>query len=180
MKNKKIGFQKLSDKEYEFLLEKQKQAKKKGDFKLYNRIKAIILVGYKGMKQKDAALMCEVHSRNLSKWLAFYRSGGYDELSNYNYKGRPARLSSDQVDKLGKIVDCEPLEQGYDGGIWTASMVVEVIFREFGVNYSASRVQRLLRKMGFSFKLPKKNFQALKKQHGISGWKKNCPKLSKK
>lgn len=180
MKYRKKGFARLSREEYEFLLEKRAAAKKNGDFKLDRRIRGVILVGYKGVKQCEAARRCETHPRNFSKWLALYREGGYEELANFKYKGKPHSLSPEQLKKLDAIVEGDPAEYNYDAGLWTASMVMEVIYREFGVRYSVSMVQKILRKLGFSFKMGKKNSRRQARQNKKSGWTKNCRKSSKR
>ena len=176
----KVGFKKLEEEEYEFLLEKRAIARKKGNFQLDERLRAVILVGYERLKQKEAARMCETHPRNLSRWLALYRKSGYEELANFKYKGKPAELNREQLARLDEIVDAAPRQWGYDSGTWTAGMVVEVIFKEFGVKYSNSAVQKILRKLGFSFKLAKKNSPGQTRGRRRSGWMKNCRESSNK
>ncbi len=172
----KVGFEKLDKEKYEFLLEKRCIARKNGDFQLDRRIRAVILVGYQCVKQVEAAKMCETHVRNLRRWLADYRKGGYEELANFKYKGKTPRLKPEQLAQLEKIVEADPIDRGYDSGIWTADMVVDVIFKEFGVKYSASMVQKILRKLGFSFKLAKKNSPGRTRQNKRNGWIKPCRK----
>jgi len=167
----KVGFDRLSREEYEFLLEKRALARKKGNFQLDKRLKAVILVGYQRVKQREAAILrCETHPYNLSRWLALYRKGGYDELSNFKYKGRNPRLSSEQMAELDAIVESDPIEHGYENGGWHAAMVMEVIVKKFGVKFSASMVQKILRKLKFSYKLAKKNSLEQTQKNNRSGW----------
>lgn len=172
----KTGFKKLDEAEYRFLLEKRAMAKKNGDFQLDKRIRAVILVGFDHIKQVEAAPMCETSPRNLRRWLALYRKGGYENLANFKYKGRTPWLKPEQLAQLDGIVEADPTERGYDTGIWTAAIVVNVIFKEFGVKYSDSMVQKILRKLGFSFKLAKKNSPGRTRQNKGSGWMKPCRK----
>jgi transposase len=175
IKNKKVGFT-ISDEEYEVLLEKRVLAKKRGKIQLDRRIRAVILVGYEHISQQEAARMCETHPRNLGKWLALYRKGGYEELANSKYEGRHPRLDETQLAKLKEIVASEPAEYGYECGTWYATMVMDVIFKKFDVKFSASMVQKILRKLGFSFKLPKKNSPGQTLQSKKSGWIEPCRK----
>lgn len=179
MKYYKKGFARISQEEYELLIQERAKARKVGNFKLDSRLRAVILVGYDRTTQEEAARRCEVNVRNLRKWLALYRDGGFEALSNFKYKGRPARLNAEQLDELKEIVEKGPEEEAFESGIWTAAMVMDVIFRKFGVKYSASMVQKILRKLGFSFKLPQKNSPARTRKPGINGWTRPCLKSSK-
>ncbi|MCD4784910.1 MAG: helix-turn-helix domain-containing protein [Candidatus Eremiobacteraeota bacterium] len=170
MKYYKKGFKKISRDEYEFLIQERAKAKKRGDFKLDKRLRAITLVGYKQVTQVEAARRCEIHVRNLRKWLLLYREGGYEELTNFKYNGRPSRLNDEQLNGLKKIVEADPDEQGYDTGIWTAATAMNVIFKKFCVKYSASMVQKILRKKNSPGQTPKP---------GRSGWIRPCPNSSK-
>jgi len=180
MKYYKKGFRKISREEYEFLIQERAKAKKKGDFNLDKRLRAVTLVGYKQITQVEAAGRCEIHVRNLRKWLSLYQEGGYEELTNFGYNGRPSRLNEEQLNELKKIVEADPDEHGYDTGIWTATMVMNVIFKKFGVKYSASMVQKILRKLGFSFKLPPKKLSGQTPKPGKSGGIRPCPTSSKR
>jgi transposase len=179
MKNHKVGFEQLSREEYEFLLSKRAVARKRGKLQLDRRLRAVILVGFRRMTIAQAALMCEVHPRNLSKWLALYRRGGYEELARCRHTGRKPRLTPEQMMQLEAIVLADPLAYGYESGGWDAIMVTEVILKTFGVAFSPSMVQKILRKLEFSYKLAKKNSPKRTLESGRSGWTKRCPGSSK-
>lgn len=179
MRYKKVGFGPLSQREYEFLLEKRAVAKKEGKVLLDQRLRAVILVGYKRMTIEEAAVMCETSPRNLSRWLAWYRAGGYEELARCRHTGRKPRLTPEQMKQLDAIVLADPGDYGYESGGWDAKMVTEVIRKTFGVAFTPSMVQKLLRKLEFSYKLAKKNSPRPTRGNSGSGWTKRCPASSK-
>ena len=44
----------------------------------------------------------------------------------------------------------------YNTGVWTSILITEVIRKEFKIDYHPRHVRKLLKKMRFSFKRPKK------------------------
>jgi len=56
----------------------------------------------------------------------------------------------------GDIVDSGPVSYGYESGVWTSGMIVQVIKNEFRVTYQPRNVRYLLHQLGFSVQRPKR------------------------
>ncbi len=155
MKNVKIGFNLTTEPILE-LEKRQKKAKADGDFRLYNRIRGVLLIGKKKMIHTKASEICDIDIRNLREWLHWYREEGVEGLQEGAHTGRPCRLSIEQKKELKQIVIDGPAKSGLDTGIWTAPILCKVIEKRFAVDYSPSQVRRLLHELGFSVQYPKK------------------------
>ncbi len=170
MKNVKKGFL-LSAEEINVLENLKRKLQGTKHYDLRNRIRGVLLVGGESrMKNQDAADACKVHVRTLRAWLARYRESGIKGLKRRDVSGRPSKLTLSQKEELKRIIRDGPEKSGYDTGRWTASMVCELVLKRFDVRYSLSNIQRLLARLGFSFKLPEKKLQEAMKQPARSGW----------
>jgi transposase len=74
-------------------------------------------------------------------WLVGLDSGG---------RGRKAKLSGTQKQALYEGVVAGPQAHGFDCGVWTSAMLVELIWRRFGVYYNPRYLSSLLAKRGLS------------------------------
>jgi transposase len=70
-------------------------------------------------------------------WLARYRAGGWEALRSGKHTGRPKKLDDNQF------------------ALWTRSMVIRLIHKQFGIQLSVSSVGRLLLQMGMHIYYPK-------------------------
>jgi transposase len=66
-------------------------------------------------------------------------------------RGRKAKLSSEQRQGLYKRVVAGPEANGFDCGVWSSAMLVELIGRRFGVGYNPRYLSSLLGKLGLSY-----------------------------
>lgn len=109
----------------------------------------------KGMHPRDAALAFGAGVSTVYGWLQARNEGGPDALKVKVASGRPPRLSEEQTTQLWKlIVGRDPRQMQFDFALWTREMVRELIRREFGVEYTAQGVGKLLRRMGLSPQRP--------------------------
>jgi len=170
MKGVRKGFS-LSDEEVGFLQGRLKVLKGKKHRELRARIYAILLVGGPEMaKHDDVAHRCKVHVRTVRDWLARYREGGFEGLKDKPLSGRPCRLGDEAKVQLKEIISKSPEEAGYDTGIWTSSLVKQLISERFGVDFSLNNVCYILKQLGCSFKLPQKKQQVQTLQNSRNGW----------
>src|SRR5215469_12039061 len=68
--------------------------------------------------------------------------------------GRPSVLSPEERERLCDILDSGPTAYGIETGIWTSPLVRQVIEEEFGYDYHAGHVRKLLRQLGYSMQRP--------------------------
>ncbi|MEX5638184.1 IS630 family transposase, partial [Parafrankia sp. FMc2] len=107
------------------------------------------------MHPRDAALAFGAGVSTVYSWLQARNEGGPDALKVKAASGRPPRLSEEQTTQLWKlIVGRDPRQMQFDFALWTREMVRELIRREFGIEYTAQGIGKLLRRMGLSPQRP--------------------------
>ena len=134
------------------LVSARNEAKKARDYEFANRARVVLLLG-SGSKRVEAAKTCEVSESAVYLWQRRYKALGLKGLRDH-YKPRPCRLDARQQAELQSLIEGGPESAGFDVGIWTSAMVVDIIKEKYGVAYSVSAVARLLHRLEFSFQLP--------------------------
>ena len=108
-----------------------------------------------GMKATDLALAYGVHRRTVFRWLADFYKGGEQALKAKPIPGRPPKLAEPQMQSLSQAVtDQTPLQHGFEVGLWTLSILRELIRRQFGHTMSLSSVSRVMSLLGITVQKP--------------------------
>lgn len=103
-----------------------------------------------GVSQAEVARRVGVHRQSVSRWAADFHSSGVEALRSAGRAGRRPRLSDEDIDGLGDILESGPEAAGYATNLWTCERVAEVIELHFGVRYHSAHVWRLLVRIGWS------------------------------
>lgn len=90
----------------------------------------------------------------VSQWVKRAREGGREALYTRTPPGATARLTPEQRAQVPAFLTRGAEAYGFVGQVWTTRRVAVVIFREYGVRYSATHVGRLLRALGHSPQKP--------------------------
>ena len=81
----------------------------------------------------------------------------------------PKKLELRDLKKLQKIILQGPMKAGFPNELWTSKRVLQVIKREFDVDYPANYLPTLLRSLGFTPQRPQRE-AAEKDQKQIKNW----------
>lgn len=110
-----------------------------------------------GMKQTEAAEMCQVSLRAVNKWVALDKVGGLPALKPKR-RGRPVgggRLNARQAARLRSLVIGKmPDQLKLPFYLWTRAAVARLIEREYGIRVSLTTVGRYLQAWGMSAQKP--------------------------
>ena len=68
--------------------------------------------------------------------------------------GRPLRLKKGDRKRLLSLLRMGALKHGYDTDSWSDSRIVDLIKREYDVDYHRSHISRLLLSLGWGFHPP--------------------------
>lgn len=79
---------------------------------------------------------------------ALFKAGGKQSLLQVNDVGRRSHLPADGLTRLVAAIRHKPVLYGFPGDCWTRAAVGELVQREFGVHYSRSHINRLIRDYG--------------------------------
>jgi len=119
------------------------------------RLKAIRLVTEGNSPGKIAAQL-GVGRRSFNRWLAAYRSRGIEGIAALPTSGRPCKLSSEDRERLIRMVLESASRFGYSAGLWTSPRIADLIQRQFRVSYHVNHISRLLHSLGFIVENPKR------------------------
>ncbi len=84
-------------------------------------------------------------------WLHAFILGGVTSLRYGCSPGRPSKLTPRQKRRLGELLDAGPLAVGYPTGCWSATLIQDLIYREFGRLYNLHYLSTFLRNLGLSY-----------------------------
>ena len=128
-------------------------SKPTSDLREWRRFRAWELA-QQGWKQRSIATALGVTEGAVSQWLKKAREGGTESLRRRVAPGPPHRLTPEQRAQLPALLAKGAEAYGFRGAVWTARRVTALIYREFGVRYHPSHVNRLVRALGLSVQRP--------------------------
>ena len=88
-------------------------------------------------------------------WLKRIENENLEGCYDIKQKGNRSKLTPQQKEELGKILDESPQSQGIPFKLWTTKLVQYVIYIRHGICYSQSAIWKLTRKLDFSLKVPR-------------------------
>ena len=120
--------------------------------RLYQIAQGLLWIG-EGKALGEVGRLLGVSAKTVWNWLKRLMVEGLRWLRGQHYggRGRKAKLSSEQRQVLHKLVVAGPEANGFDCGVWTSAMLVELIWRRFGVGYNPRYLSSLLGKLGLSY-----------------------------
>lgn len=122
------------------------------------------------LKRKDGNTLEEIASSlqkpktTIHDWLRRLEDNGVKKLCDIKQSGKPAKLTKQQLDELGKILDDSPQKQGLPFILWTSKLVQYIIIKLFDVKYELWNVWKIVKQLNFNLKVPRQeNRKANKK-----------------
>ena len=156
----------------------RKEAERDGEYRVARRILAVRL-NAQGHTAGDISRMLDVHRSSATLWLQHWMEYGLEGLLEGQRSGRPPALDAKARTALQDIVERGPIAYGFSSGVWTSPMIAQVIAEEFGVQYHAGHVRKLLHWLGFSVQRPRKKL-ARADEEKQSRWRRyTLPRLKK-
>jgi len=175
MEKRKNGLT-LNEEEIKALKKRFSQLKTRKNGYIRNRIRAILMIGEEKKKQREVTKKCKIGTNALNRWIRNYKAAGLKGLIDKPRPGKKSKLTKEQKEELKKIIEAGPVASGYDSGIWTCTIVSNVMYKKFNVKYSISHVSRILHSLNFSYQNPKKNYPEPTQKNKKTGWRINYRK----
>jgi transposase len=135
------------------LLKLRRQAQQDKEPRVVLRIQGI-LMRLEGHTTGEISHLLKVHRSTVPLWIEHWNRYGAEGLWEGHRSGRPRRLNVQEREKLCDILDSGPVAYGLETGIWTSPLVRHVIVAEFGQDYHAGHVRKLLKELGYSVQRP--------------------------
>jgi transposase len=127
-------------------------AQRLNNLRLFKIAKCLLLVSQNTHPSVVVQLL-HISERTVYNWKSRFILERFSWLLGQHYKGRgrKARLTKTQKDKLYNIVSKGPEAYSFDCGLWTSAMIAEVILQEFGVIYNPRYLCSLLKKLNITY-----------------------------
>ena len=90
----------------------------------------------------------------VSQWIKRAQEYGDEALRAHPAPGPTPRLTTEQLAHLTRLLREGAPAHGFEGEVWTASRVAQVIETHFGVHFSDRHVRRLLTQLHWSTQTP--------------------------
>jgi transposase len=128
----------------------QREGLRDGDIRVVRRVAALLEVGA-GRAVAVVAERLGICVATVYHWLHAFILERVASLRYGRSPGRPAKLSKSQKQRLGELLDAGPVALGYPTGCWSAALIQDLIYRQFGRLYNVHYLAAFLRNLGFSF-----------------------------
>jgi transposase len=113
-------------------------------------MRLIVALNHKhGLTQTEIAEQYGIARKTVYNWLVrFERHEISEAIVDDTHPGRPSKLSTDQQQRLEKLLREPPPDAGYDADHWTPALVCELVSDEFSVEYSIPHIRRVMHESG--------------------------------
>jgi transposase len=156
-----------------------RQCLKAGDLGGWRRGRAVL--GYiEGRRVIELALEADVTRGSVNRWLQWYEAAVLTGLLTDKAPGPVCKLTQDQQDELGALVDAGPQAAQYTSGVWTGPMIKDLIQKRFQVHYHKQHIPRLLLYLGFSVQRPRKRLARADLKAQAAWVREKLPMIKKK
>lgn len=117
------------------------------------RRRAVALLD-KGLGVRAVARTVDSSPASVSRWKEAVAEGGVQALAAKAQPGRPARLSTQQKERLLALLLQGPQAHGYASQLWTLARVAQMIESNFDISYHPAHIWKILRACGWSAQKP--------------------------
>jgi transposase len=126
------------------------QAYASGSLRVVKRIHVLLAIA-EGAAVSEVAQMLALGEQTVRDYLNSFLGRGVASLVYQRPPGRPAKLTKIQRQALAALIEAGPQAAGYASGCWSATMLQDLIQRQFGVEYHPHYICTLLHNLGFSY-----------------------------
>ncbi len=127
------------------------QAYVAGDKRLVRRLSVLLAVGQQRASITEVAQQWSLSTATVYQWLHDFLVERLASLPYRRGRGRKAKLTQSQKQRLCQLLDAGPLACGFSCGCWSSVLVAQLIQQQFGVLYNRFYVCTLLKNLGYSF-----------------------------
>jgi transposase len=134
-----------------------------------------------GEKPSVVAKSFGIYRTSIYKWLRGYRKRGREALRSTKAKGPTPKLTEGQKQQVRRwIVGKDPRQYGFDFGLWTRSIIAEMVQDRFDVSLTLPSIGRLLTSLDITPQKPlRRAYERNEKE--IQHWKaEKYPELRKR
>lgn len=116
----------------------------------------LILLSSRGYSAPEIADLHDVTHPMVYKWMDRFDKEGPPGLYDREREGRPPKIDEEAEEELKRVLEAPPTEEGYEATRWTTPNLAEHLERKLGTNVHPETVRDALRRLGFSWKRPRR------------------------
>lgn len=133
-----------------------------------------------GKRVIEIAIELGVTRGSVNRWLQWYDADHVEGLQASIAEGPAPKLTDEQREALGIIIELGPMQAGYQSGVWTGPMIGDLIEDRFGVRYHNHHIPRLLHQLRFSVQRPRKRLARADLARQATWLRETLPRIKKK
>lgn len=119
-----------------------------------HRLHGVLLVA-QGMSCPEVAQLLGDAPRTVQNWVRRFEQEGLTGLIEGERAGRPARLSEEQLEEIGRTLRQPPTAVGLDTGLWDGKTLSFHLQQRYGIELGVRQCQRLFRRLEFRLRKPR-------------------------
>lgn len=96
------------------------------------------------------------HPSSVMRWRNAWRAAGPKGLKAKPVPGRPPKLSTQQKQRLVRLLTRGAMAHGYRTELWTTQRIADLIEDQLAVSYHRNHVGKLLHQLGWSHQKPER------------------------
>ena len=90
--------------------------------------------------------------KQITNWVHRFEKEGIDGLRDKKGRGRTARLSEVQRNRISILLAEEsPVDHGYNSASWTGPMLIEWIGKNYQIVYKKAQIYNIIKSLGFTY-----------------------------
>jgi transposase len=134
----------------------------------------------RGFDNEEIMEILEVSLSSVKRWRKKVEQEGLHALARKKGTGQTCRLSNEQLDELKTIIKQGAIASGYQTDRWTSRIVVDLVSKKWGIEYSRSQMRKILNDLGLSYQKPEVK-SSKHSQEIVDHWRKReWPRIKKK
>lgn len=141
------------------------------------RIAGQLLLEGKGIR--EVARIVHASTASVKRWKDALEEAGWEGLQPKPHPGPTSQLTISQKQQLITFLEKGPVAAGFRTNQWTCPRVAKVIQQQFGVQYHADHVRRILHELGWTFQRSEQRARE-RDEKAIRRWRKrDWPRIKK-
>lgn len=112
-----------------------------------------------GKTLDDIAYSLQKPKTTIHDWLKRIEREKLRGFYDIQQRGNNRKLTLEQREELGKILDESPQNQSIPFKLWTTKLVQYIVYKHHRISYTQSAIWKLTKKLHFSLKVPRQQHQ---------------------
>lgn len=109
-----------------------------------------------GKSSRSLESLYQTSFKQITNWVHRFETEGLDGLRDKPGRGRKGRLTEGQRDEIVEIIKSKsPTAYGFNTETWTGPLIIELIKKEYGIEYKKAQIYNILKSGGLSFQKSK-------------------------